>query len=619
MPFVIFFLTLFLPGAVLALYFLPKKQTNLSHFLLYALFLGLASQILITILIATSRQAVGDPRLNSFFISGVFNLLIIILTKAFKISWWQDRLKNLKFLAYDGALLLISLTLVIFVASQVRGSNYFSAGTDQYYWLASAEKFVEKPATATFLLNPFVIHKPTFFLILAPYIPFLEKTVESYQIFILNWTLFHYFILALAIGQLGWLILPYPSLGLLAPLLLFSFHWNNYYILPGAVVPQDTGLILFVLGFILINDSSRYKTNKFFLAPNFIFFLLLYLIHFGILVMFLTIIGIGELIRYLTKIILSIFLKYKKLSHLINQSPTFIDALGWFFIIFVIIRTFIFVTNFITLPSYTLFWTPPPETLTESQRGYLVSYSIWGQPYFPSFGNLIIWPAMVGFILVIYYSLKKNVLSFFYLAIGGGLMFLFLRAPVIPYFLLSANWQSFRYFLFLHTIIAILAIAPFAIFLNWFKQLLPQLSKVIVAAFFIFALPTLFLNIYQQQNSVLLDMVKGRDEEKKLYFNDLKMKLIELLAVARQIKNGKEDILFLATSTGTYVQWAFAPRQIFTPEKKCVKLSDCLINVTESDLAAIITDKNGPAFKEFPVKTEFNYFNLYQKDGVKNS
>ncbi|MCH8318573.1 MAG: hypothetical protein IIA88_08760, partial [Bacteroidetes bacterium] len=161
--------TFLIPGIIITLVALRKNNIDFIQFLLYALILGLISHTL----------------LSAFSINPLLFLgLLILFTKSYKISWW-DKLTQISFSAYDGAVIILTIILLIFISNQVATlpNEYFNPASDQYYWLDQAK-------------NP--DSNRGFAYVIASLIPSSSKDFKAQQNFILSWIYFVYALKILA-------------------------------------------------------------------------------------------------------------------------------------------------------------------------------------------------------------------------------------------------------------------------------------------------------------------------------------------------------------------------------------------------------------------------------------
>lgn len=450
---------------------------------------------------------------------------IIVLTGTFwLIKYWRIKIK-FRFEVYDAltiVLILILLSSLHYHLSS-RLNEYFNPASDQYYWLALAESYLNKPTDFIKFISPFFIYKPAFFLVLVPFVAFLKKTLTNYQHFMLAWSLFHYAILVIALAELGKKVAPSSFIGLLAPLITLSLYWNNYYLISTNVVPQNIGLPLFFLGLLFLIENQ--KDNRLWI----IYFIISYLVHLASMAMFFLVMGTTELIK---------MIKYKKITA---------DYL----------RISIAAVTAVVLSLFLLYaFNILPQNNPSPSRYYHKYQSLFfnSQPYLNTvYANIILGLGILGIILI--FAKMPKLWS---LAVSGILMLAFTRTPSAAYYAFFASWQPFRYFLFLNPSLALLSLHPFSFFSKKIFRFLIIIA-IITAGFYLLPI------VSNQQRLVILDMFEGRSEQPKNYYSAQKNLTQKLLADNKLVN--EQNVVLTAKNQHslpiTAIQWAVAPKYLW--------------------------------------------------------
>ncbi len=546
-----FFITFLLPGLFLSLIFL-KKEVNLVKLLLYIAIFGFFFQVIATpISVFINTITRFDFRSIIIFISVVFLLAVLI---KIDLRW-----KIIRPSFHDFAFIIFTIVLIALISIQIIGTGYtyFNQSTDQYYWVALAKSFIGQPQEISpQFLKLLSAQSPGFIFIISPYLAFINEDIDSYQFFIATWSYFQYLLIALAVFQLARSILPIPSLALLAPPIIFIFYWINYYLLYAVIVPQNLGIFLFIAGLLLIKNSWK------FVVP---FLFMFYLTNIGSFVMFIIAIGMISLIG-LTEV--GVKTNNFKIVSALTIPPT---------IIF-LVRYFLFALGLI---SYF-----PPSTI-DGYEEYIRPHNLFSQPYINSYSEIIIWLAVIGFIIVLTHGIiSKKRLPAFMLGIIFILFYLLLLAPLIPYHAIKATWQKFRYFLFLYPSLSILSLLPFAFLVKIIEKFISKtVGKVMVCFLITITLPTLLVYIMKQHESLFSDLYKDSNTAaKSITYRQILNEL--MLEKQKIIKNSKENTLMIVEGIPLpYLQAAFAPQQIFTINKDCFDYYNCLVSNRISDKA----------------------------------
>lgn len=475
--------------------------------------------------------------------------------------------------SYDIATILVTVIITTLLISHFTGlaSPYFNPATDQYAWLSQGEVFLHSsyPFSRVFLTSSF--YQPFFFLILSPYQNFIDHNLENYQNFIAIWIILHYIFISVAISRLAFSYLTPPALGILAPLILFSMHWFNYYLISTGVVPQNTALFLLIAGFLI-------KKEKIGRWLAWVFLFLFYIIHLPTFTMFILIVGCGKVLEEGYKF----FFKFKRESWHLFDKLFFIPA------IIVIILYLIYLFGLI--PYY------DPQNLGYHED-YAKNYNLWTQPYTENYHDNIIWLALAGMAIMLIINLSGDVLLVFGLLIPWA----FLRTPLAAYHAFYASWQAFRYYLILYPSLSILAIYPLSVAYKIIEKLFSlKLGKTFVFIIIIFLMPFIGNHVWRQQGYVFLDMITGRDGG--IRHLNIRNAISDLFVIKKLIKKDISSPLVLVPLSPmlahNYAHFAFAPRQvIYLEEDVCNELSCKLsnnLNLFEMENISALYNKKKP-------------------------
>ncbi len=608
-----FFITFLLPGVILALIAIHKNKLNLIPFLLFTTFFGFASQVIISLgVILLNYFYPNNLQLYTIIIAEFFIILSIIFLRIRSRKLIDNNFTNLQISASDGAMILVAIILIITVAYQVSSLEvpYFNQATDQYFWFGYTKSLLHNPLeTNRSIFQPWRIsNKEGFALLIASYIPFIADNFNDYQKFILIISCFFYILQALAIFQLGRIILPVPQLAILTPLIVFSFYWSNYYQLSAAVVPQNVGIFLYIFGFLLIHYHRTWFKENLIIWPIIISFIaLFYYIHFASLVIFLIAIGVASIIEiiilYIKKYWADTSLLYEKFFLNIKKILNSITAIAFPLAIIAIIRYLLYF--FKLLPNRDI-------RSIAYLNDYLRPLGLWDQPYVNSYGISVIWFSILGFLIALITVIisKRISAALLSLIISFTLIFIYLKTPWVTYHAIYASWQQFRYFIFLYPAIAVFCLLPLSVLIKQVKEKLSiRMGQIVIFLTIIFLVPNLFIKVLEQQSYVFTEMINKTAEVDIIK----KEKIKELLLAS---KKNDRDILFLGNIDAVYLGWIFEPRKVFLPEE-CYNYRYCLIaNATdgqrkyleETDVHLLIIEKN-----KDKTKAEINILKKFKK------
>ncbi len=549
--------TFFLPGLVWSFVFLSKKNVSLSELFSYIIIFGLISQIIIGVeIVLLDAFNLSMPLLQKTILGAFVVLITTLLSLLWRIRR-QGQIAKIVPTSLDVALILLIFILLSLLSKSFQSTlihKYYNPAADQYYWMATAERFLYTPQLI-FSHNFYNldIPKSTFFLFLSPYIAFLPKDFNVYQQFILTWTYFCYALLAFTITRLAITLLPGASLGLLAAPILLSFHWNNYYIISNSVSQQNLALPLVLLGLIFFRTHPPWF--KLLMA------LLLYLVHLPSLVLLFLVLGVVDIGQRLFK-----FLKTRSLLNLVI-GMSFIDALVIIFTLIVFVRYIFVLVGFVHFG---------PDNVGD-YGDYIKPQSLFNQPYIESSQFPIIWSAIIGFVMIIIGSFfNKKFTTALPLATGFGLYWFFLYKPLWPYYVFSASWQPFRYYLFVSPLLSILAIFPIAIIAQKIKLHFPfQLGSLIIFLILIALLPGLLLDSVRMQSMVILDMITGRDGG--IFYQKIRLLVEELVLIAKQENTSQKPVILFSGMHAPWSLWIFSPRALYTTDQNCSEYYTCQV------------------------------------------
>ena len=577
--------TFLIPGLTLALLLIPKNKIFLTLFLTYTVVLGFFSQLVIGLIASFSGQLINNPTLNIILVSLIFiSSLLIILFK-----YQKGKFKNLRSLIqispYDIAVIILMTIVMALFLSNVKAMDrpYFNPATDQYMWLGQAESLLTNPLPVFIkTVHPFSVYKHSFSHVLATITPFVEKNLDSYQNLIIFWSCLFYGLVVLIGAQLGRSIFKSSALGLLAPLLMLSFHWNNYYLTATAIVPQNIGILLFIFGFILLNHLQDWKNEpKKGVILSIIYLSLFYLIHSPSLVIFLLSLGIANIL-----ILLISFISKRLGRKPIKQKLTVLS-------IFAIPITIIAALRYL-LYHLKILGSTDPTTISRYQD-YIKPHSLWSHPYSTWHETAIIWLAIIGFIIIaIKIILDKKEDSRMVLLGSFILLFWIFNTLQLTYFAIYASWQAYRFKLFIYPAFAIGALTTVHFLILLLRQRFLIVSKLLTILFIVIVTPQLLVKINSHQSLVILDMIRGRDgriDQMEKYQAQFK----ELITARDYItKDDKNVVLFLGKEIShTYGRWVFAPNYFYVAYR-CQSYNKCLardsVNNEEAHLSGVNAD-----------------------------
>ncbi len=588
-----------IPGALLARLAIGRRRIDASLFLIYAAIFGLIAQLSIGFLGNLSSAFVVSAGLRISLISAACITLLAIRIK--KKGGWED---PIYFTKDDIGAILVASVLVIGLAVKIGDlpQSYFNPATDQYYWLAYAEQSLHNPSFTTQHILTTEIHRPLFFLLLAPHIAYLPKDLTIYQKLIIVWSCLYYWLIALAISRLARTVLSLKVLALIAAPALFSLHWFNYFLISTALVPQNAALFLMIAAFIIMEEKDQP------LMVMLATLAALYAIHLGTLVVFLLAIGTGAIISFGIAIVArSVGMKIEPHAWHIYERISFAPAFA------VIVLYALYALNILS------YFNP---RLINYYSEYEKSLTLTSQPYMGRMQDIIMWMGAIGTLASL--ALRKNIR----LAMGFVVPYVFLITPLIAYHAFYASWQSFRYYLFLYPSAVVLGL--------WLADRgILAIGRVagrgarVSGAFLcaIVIIPALSASAFDQQQTIFLDMVTGRDEGVRSGLIAGKIRELLVFSAENRSKSGSVVMLDPDRNLSTYAAWAFAPRRVFYAKAKCSKLAcsvqDMITGETrdlfDMDTYAAITPKNTVApdielVSLFPANRESDSFKKYAKE-----
>ena len=545
-----FILTFIIPGIGIALLITRRQTIDLLLFIIYAAVCGFGFQISIGIFSGFFFFLSSNPAVR---------ILIIALCNIGFITYKLLRAKkeglitHITISAYDILALLVAFLIGILLHGTMSNlpNPYFNSGSDQYYWLAYAQRVAYEPQMILSLILRDPIYQAMFFLILAPYAAFLPKDFTAYQTLMELWPYTTYFLTACAMTRLAYETLPIRTIGIFSPIAFYLLHWGNYYAISTDVVPQNIGIFFLIAGFILLNKKMSGVMGIGFIA-------LFYAIHTATCTMFILAVGTAKIAHE----------GIRAIAMRIQKNPYISE---WH-----IFEKISFIPTFIVIILYGLYAAQILDYRPLETIGYMYEYekklTIWDQPYMDTAQNTVIWLAITGFALIpiiAYFDTRRRRL---FLAIGFGFLlpWLFLKTPLVAYHAFLASWQSFRYYLVMYPSISILCIIPlaFAVFLIA-RFISKNLAAGIIALIIILNIPAMLKNIALQQELVALDMITGRDGG--LYMQSQINQIKEFSAINATFPEGA--VISVGATPNPYAVWVVAPRPWFIAQPGCTARS----------------------------------------------
>lgn len=542
-----FLITFFIPGILAALLVRGNRETDLLLFIVYAALAGFAMQILITVVAGIIPFFENVPVLRV----GMAALSVIgVLMYCFLRKKERGNITRITVSSYDIATIVMSCVLGLILRAQMAGlpMPYFNTGSDQYYWLAYAERATYDFGTIASLIIRDAINQTAFFFVLVPYTAFLPKNLAAYQSFMALWQYGVYALATVALSRLAYAALPFPSMGILAPSAMYMLHWVNYYMISTDIVPQNTALFFLIAGCILLHERIR-------VAEGIAFILLFYCIHLPTLALFILIVGTAKIAVEGIRIVVSNIRKREWTA-------------DWH-----IFESIAFAPTCVVIFFYGLYaggiLHPYPSGLISYFEEYAKNLTLQSQPYTGAPQQIILWLAILGTALVpvyAYCSPKKR-----RLLVALGFAFLlpwgFLVTPLIAYHAFYASWQSFRYYLIMYPAIGVLAFLPPAAMLVLIERFISKnLAAAAAIALIIIYAPLMMKLTAEQQGKVILDMIIGRDGG--ISFSEQKKSIREFLSINETTPPGSLVSVGPALMT-PYMQWVFAPRAFFASSADC--------------------------------------------------
>ncbi len=331
-------------------------------------------------------------------------------------------------------------------------------------------------------------------------------------------------------------------------------HWFNYYLISTGVVPQNTGLLLLIIGFLIVKEKIKGWLS-------YILLFLFYIIHFPTFLMFIIIIGSAKVLEegykfFFNKIIIN---RFKSSGWHLFEKLFFIPAIAIIFLYLIYLLNLIPYYNSENIGYY---------------EDYIKNYTLWSQPYTDDYHNIIINSAIIGALLLFF--INGDVI----IAFGLLLPLAFLTTPLVAYHAFYASWQAFRYYLILYPSLTILAIYPLSIIYKITEKLLsPNMGRVFIFLVILFLVPFIGNHIWRQQGYVFLDMITGRDGG--AYNVNKKNEISKLFMIKDSIKEKNLDpiVMFSPVLDFNYISFVFAPRKVLILEEDvCNELSCALSN-----------------------------------------
>ncbi len=534
-----------LPGILAAPLLTKREEMGFLAFAVYAAIGGLATQLAVSFVASASAGLPLPPDVRIIAISAGLSAFL---------GWRLHAKKNtlrIRIGAYETASLIVLVMSLAVLRSHFKEVEppYFNAASDQYYWLAYAETSLYDPAFVAAKVFTSEIHRPVFFLLLAPYAAFFPKDLDTYQNLMVLWTYGTYALAGIAIAELARAALKRKMLGLMSIPALFSFHWINYYLISGDLAPQGLALFFFITGLLLLEEGAESRISWLFLAT-------FYAIHLGTLAVFGLIAGIGILLKEGGRLSAARFRKRlaKPARWHLFEKMFFLPAAT------VIVLYGLYASQAISYfkPSLITYYAQYEERLT-----------LFTQPYFGKEQAVILWFGIAGAAIALF---RKRIPV---IAVGLAVPWVLLVTPLLAYHAFYASWQSFRYYLFLYPSAVVLALFAVESLADGITRITSdRMGKGFVFAITLGLLPVFALAASNQQKMVFFDMIRGRDDgaaKKERYAG-----LEKLLETAGSIADTtrRPVAIYPQNALTTTVQWAFSPRETLILADTCDEL-DC--------------------------------------------
>lgn len=593
-----FAMTCLIPGILLTPLLARKTEIRLLPFMIRVAICGIGAEICIAFLasITAWMPYAAHARIMVISLIAIAGLAWIVYR-----GKWADM--SVRITVYDGTAIGILLVMLLILRGRFGElvTPYFNAASDQYYWLAYAEASLHDATFTLAKIFTSAVHRPIFFLVLAPYAAFFPKDPEVWQRFMIVWTYGMHALSGIAIAEFAYVSLSRKMLGLLAAPMLFSFHWIDYYIISGNVAPQSMAIFLFIAGFALWHERKELRTIWAFLALS-------YAIHLGTLVIFGLIVGITTIIRKGVAITLRKTENQGTPWHIFEQIfllPTGIVAILYALYASRILGYF-------------------DSSLIAYDAQYNQNLTLFSQPYLGREQEIILWAAIAG--MVITAAFKRKNLP---IAAGFATPWVLLITPLVAYHAFYASWQSFRYYLFLYPSAIILAL----LVIEWCADAIEWIASRRIGKGFVFIVVVGLLPIFAsaaagQERMVFMDMIQGRDGGAQATIR--RNEMAELIAIARLLSPESVGPVVISPehAATTIAQWAFAPRDTIVTDAICEEtkcLSRTILMPKIKDLfslepAAIIIAKEGEngtisekILDDFPIWKESDSFRIYME------
>jgi hypothetical protein len=546
-------LTFVFPGIIATFFFLRKQAVDVTLFILYSACFGFGSQIFIALSEHFFFFLSSDPAVRVTV--AAIGLLTILTYGCVRIKR-KNKLLKITVSSYDVIVLIVVciLGLLLYGIIAHLPNGYFNSGSDQYYWLAYAQRAAYDPSIIVSFILRDPIYQSVFFLIILPYTAFLPKTLFAYQLFMELWPYGIYTLTAVALARLAYEALPVRTPSIFAPIAFYMLHWSNYYAISTDVVPQNIGIFLFIMGFILLNKNISGGVGIAFMT-------LFYAAHTATFTIFALAVGTAKIAYEGVRVIITWIKKGKYESEWhIFEKISFIPACV--------------VTVFYGLYGAGILRYRPLESIGYADE-YAKNFTLWTQPYFDTPQNTVIWLAIAGLALIpilAYFDQSRR-----RLLLGLGFAFIlpwvFLTTPLIAYHAFFASWQSFRYYLVMYPSIAVLALFPLSTAIFLIARLISKnLSVALLIIIIILNIPIMLKITAHQQELVALDMITGRDGG---VYAKLQIKRIqEFSAINKMFPIGA--VVSIGSHIMTpYTQWIVAPRPWFIAYAEWCDIRSC--------------------------------------------
>lgn len=548
-----FMLTFALPGTAAAIFFLRRQTVDAVFFFLCAAAYGFGAQMAAAFGAHFFLPFAESPATRAVLASSA---LLAILGYACVRTFRNGSLPRITVSTYDVLTAAVAGMIALLLRGTMMGlpAEYFNPASDQYYWLAYANRSIHDFGTifSFFLRDP--VTQPLFFLTVSPYVAFLPKDIGAYQIFMEAWPYGAYVLSACAMARLAYEALPPASRawGILAPLSFYLLHWSNYYAISTDVVPQNIGIFLFITGLVLLGRDIGGTAGIAYMT-------LFSFTHLATATMFVLAVGTAKIaVEGITVVAMRIRQRpYRIRWHAFEKIAVLPAAAA-------IVLYGLYGGRMLDYR--------PIETIGYADE-YAKKLTLWDQPYMDTPQITVLRLAIAGLALapLAAYTDPRRRRLIAALGAGFALPWIFLKTPLVAYHAFFASWQSFRYYLIMYPAISVLGLLPAALGTAYVRRFVSNnLAVGITACSLMLLMPVMLSSAAQQQELVALDMITGRDGGTAA--TTQKKTIAELTAINGSFPDGAvisagKDVLT------PYSQWVFSPRPWFIVFGACTERS----------------------------------------------